>query len=1143
SAPQGLQLYRWHPASGVATGPDAPPPPPPCDGGNPPPGGGGGGGGANDSDSGGGYCPFSADPVGMLSGEFSHTERDLFIDDVQPLDVTRTYRSRDTNTYGFGLGATNRYDTRIVDAPTDINPDTGASRTNVYVVLPNGRAVLFHGAINTLFQPYVNSDAMGEFRGARIEAAMADWVLYFRDGRKWTFTNLYGKLIAMEDADGNRVSVLRANDNAPIDRVVSPNGRYISFSYNDNSFISRIEDNAGRSFQYGYDGIRLQTVTDPNNKTHSYVWDTVANRITKVLDAYQVAQTTNEYDPVTGWVKKQTLADNSYFLFTPTIDQATGLATQVDITDRRGKVRRIVVGPEGFVTQSIFPLGDVDEQTTRYEYTNGQLSAVIDALSRRTEYTHDANGNVETVTRLAGTPHPVSTTTIWDPVFNKPRSYTDANKHKTTLDYYDNGKLKSVTDALNHVVAKFAYDPDTGRLKTLTNALNKAVTYSYDGADLSSVMDPLKRTYSIGHDSVGRIWSVADPLGNFTYLEWTPLNQLKSVLDPLKSTAEFVYDDNGFTTQQIDQKKNPRKFKPTAIGEVDTMTDALNSDESQLYEPGGKLRQFIDRNGQLSAVTYDGLGRAKLMSFGATAAKPTAFRSQVELTWDKGNRLRVIEDRICGTPQTNLNCSKIASKRIIKRTYNDLDQMTQEVTPQAEVNYTYDDGGRRQTMFVRNGAPGSQVDQPIVTYTWDDADRLRQIEQAAGPANGNVKQVIKLDPDDAGRRLKTTLSNGSSMNYTWDDANQLKAIVFKKADDTLIGDLTYGYDGAGRRTSIGGSMARMNLPTAEVTAQYDENNRLKQWGAAAFQYDNNGNLLSDGALTYTWDERNQLKGINNGGSEQASFQYDIGGRRTSKTIGATTTGYVYDGDNFVQELNGSNNTASIRAQLITGGLDETFLRMEGSELASLLTDANNNTVRVTDANQAKLVDYTYEPYGSTTADNSDGNTQQFTGRENDNPGNANGLYYYRARYYMPGCMRFISEDPIGWASGQTDNYAYVDGDPISLIDPEGLGSLAGCAADHYGITDLVAAAGVVAGLPLVPKPFVTPGSSPRTSIASKYLSKAFPQRIPRVWAPTFVRPFARSASLGIVAARWIPVIGTAILVYDAVSIAACTFGD
>jgi RHS repeat-associated protein len=128
----------------------------------------------------------------------------------------------------------------------------------------------------------------------------------------------------------------------------------------------------------------------------------------------------------------------------------------------------------------------------------------------------------------------------------------------------------------------------------------------------------------------------------------------------------------------------------------------------------------------------------------------------------------------------------------------------------------------------------------------------------------------------------------------------------------------------------------------------------------------------------------------------------------------------------------------VKAQLLTGGIDETFLRIEGTSRHSVLADGNNNTVRLLDANQTKVVDYTYEPYGRTTADATNGNTQQYTGRENDNPGNAGGLYYYRARYYMPGCARFISEDPIGWASGQTNNYGYVGGDPIGSIDPYGL---------------------------------------------------------------------------------------------------------
>jgi RHS repeat-associated protein len=92
-------------------------------------------------------------------------------------------------------------------------------------------------------------------------------------------------------------------------------------------------------------------------------------------------------------------------------------------------------------------------------------------------------------------------------------------------------------------------------------------------------------------------------------------------------------------------------------------------------------------------------------------------------------------------------------------------------------------------------------------------------------------------------------------------------------------------------------------------------------------------------------------------------------------------------------------------------------------------------------------------YGQTTQTTLSGtpsdNSQQYTGREND----GTGLMYYRARYYHAGCARFISEDPIGWASGQTNNYAYVGGDPVSNIDPSGLKSIGQCAIEHYGLED------------------------------------------------------------------------------------------
>ena len=115
--------------------------------------------------------------------------------------------------------------------------------------------------------------------------------------------------------------------------------------------------------------------------------------------------------------------------------------------------------------------------------------------------------------------------------------------------------------------------------------------------------------------------------------------------------------------------------------------------------------------------------------------------------------------------------------------------------------------------------------------------------------------------------------------------------------------------------------------------------------------------------------------------------------------------------------------------IFLSGFPESGLRIcrEGSRGA-------DNVLALTDAQQRTQTQYSYEPYGATMQTGlADPNTQQYTGREND----GTGLYYYRNRYYSPGAARFISEDPIGYASGQTNAYAYVNGNPVQFNDPFG----------------------------------------------------------------------------------------------------------
>jgi len=98
-------------------------------------------------------------------------------------------------------------------------------------------------------------------------------------------------------------------------------------------------------------------------------------------------------------------------------------------------------------------------------------------------------------------------------------------------------------------------------------------------------------------------------------------------------------------------------------------------------------------------------------------------------------------------------------------------------------------------------------------------------------------------------------------------------------------------------------------------------NGLLQWNGQLFSYDSEGNLINDGVNAYSWDARNQLSQFNT-----TAFQYDAFG---SRTLNAAGTGFLYDGDNAVQELSGTTPTYN----RITGGVDEFFTR----------TDTNGNS--------------------------------------------------------------------------------------------------------------------------------------------------------------------------------------------------------
>ncbi|NIJ35374.1 RHS repeat-associated protein [Sphingopyxis panaciterrae] len=128
-----------------------------------------------------------------------------------------------------------------------------------------------------------------------------------------------------------------------------------------------------------------------------------------------------------------------------------------------------------------------------------------------------------------------------------------------------------------------------------------------------------------------------------------------------------------------------------------------------------------------------------------------------------------------------------------------------------------------------------------------------------------------------------------------------------------------------------------------------------------------------------------------------------------------------------------------------------------------------------------------------------------------------------------------------------------DGDEIVVIAQQTkFDKFKKCAADQFGLSDLAAVGAIAAGQPIPgTKRFVTPGSSRGTSLAGMGADKVFgkarlPVRLPTiVGGPGTGRALAIAGTKSVArfGARAVPFVGWALLAYDAVSVAACTFGD
>jgi RHS repeat-associated protein len=934
------------------------------------------------------------DPVDTATGQFYRSTTDLVVDGFP---FTRTYNSGDDAAREFGTGGSTSSSMWL-----SVPGNTGCQKidgvlSQLNLVTSQGSFPFFAQAGDDhvfggspVGSVLTHTDSASRFYGA-ILYPLGDtaFLVQLRDGTTFVLSaGCPSNVISMTDAFGNMTSFSYVA--GFLSRITMPSGRFVNLSYSAGNRVSSIADNTGRTVAYAYNaGGKLTTVTYPDSTTETYTYD-AAGRMATVTDRRGLLAVTNEYDS-NGRVIKQTDADGVH-TFAYTLNGTRVSAT--DATDTRGVVRHLGFDAKGYAQQITKAYGTALAQTWTYTRGQGELvTSFTDPQNRVTTMTYDSTGNLLMRTYLYGTPNAATYTYTYTSDLHQVASVTDPLNHTTTYGY-TNGCLTSITDALNHTATIVCNG--AGQPLSITDPLNHTTTMTYVGTDLRTVTDPLSRTTTFHTDALGRVFSVVDPLGRETLTQYDSNGRVAQTTDALKQTTTYGYDGNGNLISVTDPAGGVTHYGYDTRNRRNSRIDQLNHPaETWTYDAAGNVQTFTDRKGQLTQYQYDALNRPSLVTYNDG--------STITPTFDTGNRMTQIVDSVSGT---------------IARSYDGLDRLTQEQTPQGTVNYTYDAAGRRATM-----TPASQAQ---ISYTYDNADRLTAITQGT--------QNVAISYDNADRRTTLTLPNGVVTAYSYDNGDQLTSITYQTSGGTTLATVNYSYDIAGRRISRTGGFGADLLPTPSTgTNQFDLNNRQTLWNSSILGYDLNGDPTSNAATTpattYTFDVRHRLTQIQQGSTTIASFTYDAFDRRTSKTIGGAATTFLYDGQNAVQEVQGATTTT-----LLTGfGIDERFARDDAAYGRTyFLADALGSTVGLMDASQVLRQSYAYEPFGENQPMGASANSYKYTGREDD----GTGLYYYRARYYSPSLKRFISEDPVGLAAG-LNSYAYVFQNPILYRDPSG----------------------------------------------------------------------------------------------------------
>ncbi|MBI4317785.1 MAG: hypothetical protein HY675_04785 [Chloroflexi bacterium] len=801
----------------------------------------------------------------------------------------------------------------------------------------------------------------------------------FQDSQMTYLTG--GRLSTLQDAAGNRVIRATYDARGRVSFMYDAWDNGTRFDYDDVARSTTVTDPPGNRSTFQHDGSRrLESYTDPLTTTIRFTW-TTSNKLAARVDG-RGNETRYAYD-----ARGNLLSVRGSVTGTFTYDSLGNLLTA---TDGRDNTTTFQYDGRSNVTSVV---GATGYGTTLTYDSRGQLLRETDAANRRISYDRDANGQV-----IRYTDHFSGTTVFGYDAAGNLVSQTDALGNTTRYAYDWAGRVVSATNALSNttvitrdavgrviavadprggvsqVTRDFKGRPTVGvdalgnvivvyydtrdNVITVTDSLSQTNTYQYDALGrLITATNPMSLTTSYRYDADGNLIGILDANGRSTTGTYSQSSLPTSVTYPDGGVERFSYDANGNLISETNANGRTTTYGYDALQQLTSSTNPLGHATLWDYGPAGDLTRVTRPDGTQTTLNVDYASRTMTLNANGIAAV-TSFDSVGDITrvsdtvgtttyaYDAVGRMLEATSSPSGTVRYTYDATgnptsiTYPTGLVVSYTHDLLNRLSRLDAPSIGIDYGY----RGHQLRSISSAGGTQS-----LFGYDGGDRPVFISHWS-PVSGTVGSS-HITRDNVGNILSETRPDGTT-NYAYDNGNRLTSVTYPSGEQ-----VAYTYDAVGNRTAMAGAASGVTLYS------YDAGDRLLAAGVSTFGWDPNGRMITrtQGATTvvYRYDGFDRLIGIISG-TRVISFTYS-GDARTSKIVDGVTTSYSPE-----RSLGGHDPLTESRDGQTTQyvyGVGLTARVPPAGTPSFYHLDADGSVAAITNGAGQRVASFDYDPFG------------------------------------------------------------------------------------------------------------------------------------------------------------------------------------